>query len=962
MKLLYTAFLSLIISVTALAQGNGKISGTVVDSLSRKPVEFANVAVLNAQGTPVNGAVCDDKGKFTVTRIPEGQYVLKVTFIGFETTTLKVTVDGRNEDLGTIVIAPTPQVLKEVVVEGQKAIIEERVDRTVYNAENDATAKGGDATDVLKRVPMLSVDMDGNVSLRGNQNILVLINNKPSTIMASSIADALKQIPADQIKSVEVITSPSAKYDAEGSAGIINIITKKNTLEGLTLNVDAGVGLRGSNLGLNGNYRRGKMGFSLGGFGRANYNIIGSFKNSQTTGEVTNIQRADTRNNGLFGNYNFGWDYDINEKNSLAASVRFGVRNNNSYQDDLTTERFESDILTQSTLANVESVNENNNIDASLTYTHYYAKPQRELSFQGNFSRNNGLNNFQRFTYDPNTTTDLLNRFKNLNDSYNQEITAQVDYQTPIGTSQMLEFGAKNISRRVFSDFQTFAADGTDPYQPSLGTSGNNNLNYDQNVTAAYSSYTYSTKNGYSFKAGLRYEYTTITAFTETEDNIEIPSYDILVPSINASRRLKNGNTVKLSYNRRIQRPSIRFLNPNQQWQNDLNVTIGNPSLDPEFTNNFEVGYSTLLKGLVLNMTGFARLTNDAIQSIRTSALIDGRTVNLTTYENIGVENAYGTSIFANINIGKLSLNGGGDVYYAVLDNNNPDESLRQKNEGFVYSGRLFGGYNLEKGWALQLFSFYRGRQVQLQGYQGGFYMYSIAVRKEFNEKRGSIGLGVENFLQSAMVIRTEIDAPTIQQESVNRMVNSSIRLNFSYRIGKMSTEPRQRRRRSINNDDLKEGDGGGDMGGGGNNNAGGPGMNTGGFGGNRPGGNIQRPNTNTNKQDTTKASSDTVVYDAAGNWNYSIPDMPQGGAGVFSITKENGVFSGTVKSERIKEPQKLNNLVVKGNNVSFNYDVNFGGNTVNIGVSYIVKGDSFEGTMSIGTFRTVNISGTKAK
>ena len=178
---------------------------------------------------------------------------------------------------------------------------------------------------------MLSVDIDGNVSLRGNQNIRVLINNKPSTITASSVADALKQIPADQIKTVEVITSPSAKYDAEGSAGIINIITKKTTMQGFTLNVDGNAGLRGSNLGLNGNLRTGKMGFSLGGFGRSNYNVTGSYLNNQIVtnrddqgnlvSSIRTQQEATTRNNGLFGNYNFGWDYDINKNNSLVAAV-----------------------------------------------------------------------------------------------------------------------------------------------------------------------------------------------------------------------------------------------------------------------------------------------------------------------------------------------------------------------------------------------------------------------------------------------------------------------------------------------------------------------------------------------------------------------------------------------------------------------------------------------------------------
>ncbi len=241
-------FISLFISICgfgAWAQGNGRISGTVIDSLTQKPVEFANVALTApSSATPIDGTICDEKGEFKLSKVAVGNYQVSITFIGFETKVFNVAIKDRTDavDLGKIIISPTPQVLQAVTVEGQRALIEERVDRMVYNAENDLTTRGGDATDVLKRVPMLSVDLDGNVSLRGNQNILVLINNKPSSIMASSISDALKQIPADEIKSVEVITSPSAKYDAEGSAGIINIITKKNTLHGLTLNINSGVG------------------------------------------------------------------------------------------------------------------------------------------------------------------------------------------------------------------------------------------------------------------------------------------------------------------------------------------------------------------------------------------------------------------------------------------------------------------------------------------------------------------------------------------------------------------------------------------------------------------------------------------------------------------------------------------------------------------------------------------------
>jgi hypothetical protein len=236
--------------------------------------------------TPLNGAIADDKGTFTISKVAAGEYKLVISFLGYENKTIEpIQVSDSKDDIhaSTIKLKPTVQELKEITMQGQKSLMEEKVDRTVYNAENDATNRGGDATDVLRKVPMLSVDLDGNVTMWGSQNLTVLINNRPSTITAGSIADALKQIPADMIKSVEVITSPSAKYDAEGSGGIINIFTKKNNLEGFSVNVDGSSGLRGSDLRMQGSYNKGKMGFTLGGGGRYGYNINGDFENNQLT-------------------------------------------------------------------------------------------------------------------------------------------------------------------------------------------------------------------------------------------------------------------------------------------------------------------------------------------------------------------------------------------------------------------------------------------------------------------------------------------------------------------------------------------------------------------------------------------------------------------------------------------------------------------------------------------------------
>jgi len=955
MKKVITLIIFLGVAIFTQAQetqkGNGKIYGTVVDNATSKPVEFATIALTDASGKTIDGTIADAKGKFSITKVADGSYTITISFIGYQNFTQTVVLDGKKNDvnLGSVKIAEEATQLNEVVIEAQKDLVEERVDRTIYNAENDATTKGGDASDVLRRVPMLTVDLDGNVSMRGSSNIMVLINNKPSTIMANSVADALKQIPADQIKTVEVITSPSAKYDAEGSAGIINIITKKNTLEGLTLNVDAGVGYRGSNLGLNGNYRRGKMGFSLGGFGRSTYNVSGGYENDQFTIDGTDtyrtIQRADNRSNGIFGNYNLGWDYDINKKNSVTASVRYGLRNNVSYQDALTTLTYQNTSVNplSASLRDVKSNNLSGTVDLNFNYTRLFEKPQREFSVLALYSKNDRNNDFTNTIYNA-STEEITERIKNENPGLNEEFTIQMDYQTPISTNQILEVGVKNINRKVLSEFAYYRAlgpDGEFVFQPDQNLS--NQLNYNQDVAATYLSYTLSAKNGYSVKAGARYEYTMINAFTQTEDDIDIPEYGVLVPSLNVSRKLKKG-TVKTSYNRRIQRPSIQYLNPNIQASNPFNRTIGNPSLDPEYTNNFELGYSTFIKGTSLNFTGFVRNSNNAIQSLRNVA---GDTI-VTTYANIGQENAYGMSFFANISAGKLSLNGGGDVYYADLSNNVPDPTQNAGNTGWVYSGRLFGSYKLSDTWALQAFSFYRGRKVDLQGYQGGFGIYSLGARREFKSKKGSVGFGLENFLAPSMKIKGAIETPTISQNNVTVMNNFSFRVNFSYRIGKMSFDQPRRRSRSINNDDMKDGGGGdGGMDTGGGNTGGAPAR-----GNTRSGAAGAQRNQATTKPvvaDSSRVDLNAVVK-AEGNWTYTI-DSPQGGSGILKITKDGEIYKGVIINNRNNREVSLKTVTVKGNELSFSYENNSGGNTMEVTATGIISGDQLAGTMNIGQF-----------
>jgi outer membrane receptor protein involved in Fe transport len=791
----------------AASKGSAKIIGFLLDSTDSKPVEFATLALINSKtNKPVDGTVADAQGKFTLNKVAVGSYKIVVSFIGYESKTVFLSVSEKNDDqdLGVIKLQQSSKMLSEVTVEGQRALIEERVDRTVYNAEKDATNRGGDATDVLKKVPMLSVDLDGNPSLRGSTSVKVLINNKPSTIMAASIADALRQIPADMIKTVEVITSPSARYDAEGSAGIINIVTKKNTLQGLTLSFDSSAGVRGSNLSLNGNFRNKNWGMSLGGFGRSEYNVNGKFESTQITQsnglETRNFQTAETRREGLFGNYQLGFDWDINKFNSITSSMRFGLRNGNNWQDGLKQVR--NGVV--SSIRNTNSLDESANVDINIDYTKTFAKAQREFSILTMYSRNNRANDFYNLIMNPRSTmSEIMSSIKNENTSYNEEATFQMDYQTPILKNQMLEFGAKGITRNVTSDYQSYIA-GADRIYREVNTAilPSNVFDYLQNIWSTYSSYTLTTKNKWSIKAGARYEYTDISAsFLKKEgQNTVIPPYGVLVPSFNMSKTFKSG-TWRFSYNRRLQRPGIQNLNPNVNATNPLNISVGNPTLAPEFTNNYEVSYSKFIKQTYISTSFFVRNTTGAINQIRE---VRGDTVK-TTSQNIGNEDAYGMNVNLNINLSnKLMIGGGGDLSYMVLANNVPDPLLRAKNQGLQSNFRVYGNYNIGNGWGAQIFSFYRVNQVQLQGSQGGFGIYSLSLKKDFKNKKGSIGFGAENFLTpNGFIIRSETQTPVINSKSENTLRNMNFKINFSYRIGKMSFGP-TKKKKSVNNDDTK--------------------------------------------------------------------------------------------------------------------------------------------------------------
>ncbi|MEJ2004130.1 MAG: outer membrane beta-barrel family protein, partial [Cyclobacteriaceae bacterium] len=460
------------------------------------------------------------------------------------------------------------------------------------------------------------------------------------------------------------------------------------------------------------------------------------------------------------------------------------------------------DFGSRETIEDVEMLNGGNQVDISLNYLRTFEEKGKEMSLLGLYSQNKQNSDFdiERLMSSESTDGSFI---RNINDSYNKEFTVQFDYVEPIGDKIKFETGAKNIMRNVTSDFEYLVGEDEGTLQPVSRNNLNDNFDYIQNVTAGYVSGTFDLGKGYTLMGGGRYEYTTITANFSDEQDLDIPDYGTFVPSINFSKKLTPMNTVKFAYNRRIQRPSLRFLNPNIDASNPLNISQGNPNLEPEFTDNFEVSYSTFKNGTSINVSAFMRQTNGSIQQVRETI---GQDTVFTTYQNIGEEDAYGVSIFANTKIGKFQLSGGVDSYYAILNNNLEDPLYAASNEGFVISGRIFGSYEFTEKWALQFFSFVRGRRVQLQGYQTGYYMYSLSLNHKFNNDRGSIGFGAENFLTSGMRMNTEVSTPFVDQYSTNVMRNMNFKINFSYRIGKLKVNDSRRRRRQIENNDLKEG------------------------------------------------------------------------------------------------------------------------------------------------------------
>lgn len=442
-------------------------------------------------------------------------------------------------------------------------------------------------------------------------------------------------------------------------------------------------------------------------------------------------------------------------------------------------------------------------MDVNFNYIRSFDKKDKEISFITLYSQDARNNDF---TID---NLDVPSGTKNENKSYNREFTMQLDYVEPISDKAKFETGLKHIARTVTSDFQLFSRQEDGSYTAVEGANFSNDFRYIQNVTAGFVSGLVELPADFTIQAGGRYEYTTIQANFSDEVDLDIGDYGTFVPSINLSKKIKNNKTLKFGYSRRIARPSLQFLNPNINAANPLNISQGNPDLQPEFTDQVELSLSSFKRSTSLNISAFIRSTNGSIQAVRETI---GQDTVFTTFQNIGEEDAYGVNVFGSIRKGKLTLNGGVDAFYSILTNNVDDPLFRAENEGFVFNTRVFGSYKLSEKWTLQMFGFYRSSRVQLQGFSNPFYIYSLSINRNFKDKKGSIGIGANNFATPRNILDSEVDTPFLVQRNRRELQLLNFRVNFSYRIGKL-TQRAPKKVKKVSNDDLKSG-GGNDDGG----------------------------------------------------------------------------------------------------------------------------------------------------
>ncbi|MCP2045827.1 TonB-dependent receptor domain-containing protein [Pontibacter sp. HSC-36F09] len=792
------------LTCTAFAQTplpTGTIKGIVADSATQAKLDYVTVVMQEAgKNQAVKSTFTKDNGRFELAGLELKQYQLVLSYVGYKTKVLPLPAfTGTTIDLGKLSLVSSARQLKEVQIVTEKLLVEQDIDKITYNVDADPESQTMTALDMLRKVPLLSLDAEDNIKLNGNSNYRVLVNGKTSSLFVRSPKDVFRSMPATTIKSIEVITNPPSKYEAEGVGGIINIITHKKNIGGYngSVNVQASTP-KGTNVGGYLTVKAGKAGFS-GYFGTGTYNSPANSNNLYREDKIRQTvleQMGESRNDNTYQYASGEFSYEMDTLNLFTANFGMNLNTGNS----LLTQRVE---LFDATGALSQAYTRLNNgdfrwkgSDFGADYQRTFKKSKDQLFTLSYRLSNSGNGSGSDFILDP-----VLNFNGQIsqtdNDGSSVEHTMQADYVQPI-KKHTLELGVKTIFRLNSSDYFYSNRDpetGTFVIDPNLS----NNFEYRQDIYAAYTSLSLK-KGDWGLKTGARLEETKLDANFKSSGTVATPDYFNLIPNITLSRKFKGTSTMRLSYTQRIERPSLYYLNPYVNQIDPLNISFGNPKLDPATNNVFNLAYNTFVKGTSINASIFHNFTNNSIQSYTT---LGSDTVARTTYGNIGRNQTYGFSLSGNTTLfKKLSINLNSTTNYVKLSS--VIGGLPQNNEGFTYNVFGYSSYRFDKGWRASGNIGYSSSRILLQGRSAGYVWNSISVNKQFlKDNKATISFSVNSPFQKNRRSLNEINDPRFTQNQENIFLMRRYSLGFNYRFGKLKGDI-ARKKRGIKNDDVK--------------------------------------------------------------------------------------------------------------------------------------------------------------
>ena len=722
----------------------GTISGKVSDLNEKAPIEYANIILLSQKdSTQVTGTVTNKEGKFSLTGIVHGNYFLNVQFIGYEKKVLKnISFAGSNIDLGNIYIKPSAINLQNVVVQGERSPVTYRIDKKVIDVNQMQTAISGNVADVLENIPSISVDIDGTVSLRGSSNFTVLIDGRPSVMDAQ---DALQQIPASSIENIEIITNPSAKYDPEGNAGIINIIMKKNKNFGLS-------GIANLNAGANDKFGgdflfEHKTSLLTYNFG-LDYNrrfFPGTSREEQQFDYLNNVSIVNSNGTRERGRISFGLrggiDFNLGQSDRLSFGGRFGTReqNNNSFLNYSEWSILEPQNFLY--LSRNKSSRSGNFYAINSNYTHKFSTSGHELS--GEFFLSHHTSDESTLSAEIQEQQQFGGK-KTIENGPETGFRGKIDYVLPLGEKRKFEAGSKGeieISQTVNELYQFSTQSNVYEFQPDFS----NNVNSKISELAAYSMYSDIWGN-FGFQGGLRTEYTYRTIkLEEKNQDFSIDRWD-LFPAAHTSYKFSEETQAMLSYTRRIDRPSDWNLEPFYTWTDANNIRRGNPDLKPEFIDSYDLSFQTFWVGVSFSNDFYYRVNHNKIERVNS---VYSENVTLTTFDNVGTDYSLGSEFMATydpLKIWNVSLTG--NVYNYKIEGILYNEPFSR--ESFNWSMRISNGLKVTGSTMLQLNVRYNSPTVSSQGRWEGFFMTDFALKQDLLEKKLSLTLQVRDLFKTA--------------------------------------------------------------------------------------------------------------------------------------------------------------------------------------------------------------------